>query len=104
MKTKNRLDNSLERMFRDAYLHHSVASPGEDWLQSVMDQVRQEPQPVRPIFPKLELVAWRTGWAMALAASLFAILSLAVTPSRDRLAWDLYKGGAMAQWSAQIGE
>jgi hypothetical protein len=91
-------------MLRDAYLHHSVAGPEEEWLQSVMGQVRQEPHPVRPIFTKLELVAWRTGWAMALAASLFAILSLAVTPSRDRLAWDLYKGGAMAQWSAQIGE
>jgi hypothetical protein len=50
------------------------------------------------------LLVWRAGWVAAASATIFALLSLTAMPSRDNLAWDLYKGGAVAQLSVRIGE
>ena len=94
----------MERQLRDAYRGQLEVLPREEWIQAVMGKVRQEPVPVSLAFPKLELLAWRVGWAAAAAASIFALLSLTAMPSRDNLAWDLYKGGAVAQLSVRIGE
>jgi len=82
-----------------------VPLPDEEWRRTVMARVRREPRPTRvvPVLT-LERTAWRAGLATAVAASIFAIISLAAMPSKERLAWDLYKGGAMAQLSIRIGE
>ena len=104
MKRQHVKGDPMERRLRDAYLGQPDALPREEWIQSVMGKVRQEPVPVSLAFPNLELLAWRAGWVAAVAASIFALLSLTAMPSRDNLAWDLYKGGAVAQLSVRIGE
>ena len=104
MKIRNVQEDLPERLFRDARLFQPVALPAEEWFHSVMRGVRQEPRPVRPVAPLLESVAWRTGWVAAVAASILVLLSLSATPALDRMAWDLYKGGAMAQLSVRMGE
>jgi len=105
MKTMNEKFGLLERMIRDTYREQPASTPREEWIQSVMSRVRQEQAPVRNgAEPVLELVSWRSGWVVAVAASIFAVLSLTAMPTRDRLMWDLYKGGAMAQLSVRMGE
>lgn len=104
MKLQHVKGDLMERQLRDAYLGQPDALPREEWIQSVMGKVRQELVPDSPALPKLELMAWRAGWVVAAAASIFALLSLTAMPSRDNLAWDLYKGGAVAQLSVKIGE
>jgi len=104
MKVQPIKPNLSRQTLRNASLHQPMALPREEWIQTVMTKVRQEPLPTRLTEPITELVAWRTGWVVAVAASIFAILSLTIMPSRERLAWDLYKGGAMAQLSIKMGE
>jgi hypothetical protein len=105
MKTVNEKYCRLERMIRDAYRTQPASTPREEWIQSVMSRVRQEQAPgCNGSAPVLELMAWRSGWVVAVAASIFAVLSLTAMPTRDRLMWDLYKGGAMAQLSVRMGE
>ena len=103
MKQKSMKDNTVERRLREVYCSQPSVLPREEWIHGVMAQVRQEALPVRIAEPQVVVVAWRMGWGLALAASLFAILSLTVMPSRDRLAWDYYQGGALAQLSVKMG-
>lgn len=104
MKDRDRKTERLLKACRDAYFRQPSVSPHEEWIGSVMAAVRRESIPVCRRSGDVEQTAWRLGWVVALAASILAVVSLVAMPSHDRLAWDLYKGGAMAQMAVRMGE
>ena len=95
----------VDKILRESYLHQPTSLPGEEWYHSVMNIVRQEQYSVEAVCLRaMEIVALRAGWVTAIAAAIIAIASFVTMPSQDRLAWDMYKGGAVSTWIIKSGE
>lgn len=101
-----RHDQERWQASRQAFLGRGSDGPEAEWYASVMREVHRAGRPDQRSSPLLvvETMTWRTGWILAAAASVFALISLVAMPTRERLAWDLYKDGTVTHWSMTVQE
>jgi hypothetical protein len=89
----------VERALGEAYRRQTASSPKQDWRQSVMAKIRQEPLPTKIIpFPRVERWAWRAASVAAAAAAIVAVHVSLSTPRVSQLAWDIENSGSTFEW------